>query len=96
VIEGMAGEGRSSERRGEGNGHLITSFVISLQVLPRSSVCSIVPESPTAQAVSSCASYPTPECVFSSFIEMLFKCTDVGDSIFSHDAPPSTVLRMRP
>ena len=35
---------------------LITSFVISRQLRPRSSVCKMVPASPTAHAVSSLGS----------------------------------------
>ena len=53
----------------------MTSLVISRHVWPRSSVCSTVPESPTAHAVlSSSESYSSPECVFSWFIESPCRC----------------------
>ena len=46
------------------------------------------------KVIATKASRPPP--LFSTFIEMLCKCADVGDATFSQLWPPSSVRKMRP
>ena len=75
---------------------VITWFVISSHVSPRSVVISTVPASPTAQPTSSCLISPRNPFVFCSLKLSPCRWFRVGLGTFVHVAPPSEVRRMRP